>query len=207
MYKVFVNDIPIILSTEKDIGKRYKSMPIKKVKIKKLIKKLYEGEQLYVNLYHKTEEKLFKQLRKKLKVVVAGGGLVYNDSKEILFIHRNGRWDLPKGKIEKEEEIEACAIREVEEETGVTGLSIRKQLQTTYHVFKRNGKFRLKETFWYEMHTSSTGELTPQKEEGIKKAKWLNFDKAQKALDKSYENIKMIFPKEYLVKHPNDRVS
>ena len=207
MYKVFVNDIPIILSTEKDIGKRYKSMPIKKVKIKKLIKKLYEGEQLYVNLYHKTEEKLFKQLRKKLKVVVAGGGLVYNDSKEILFIHRNGRWDLPKGKIEKEEEIEACAIREVEEETGVIGLSITKELQTTYHVFKRNGKFRLKETFWYEMHTSSTGELTPQKEEGIKKAKWLNFEKAQKALDKSYENIKMIFPKEYLVKHPNDRVS
>ena len=207
MYKVFVNDIPIILSTEKDIGKRYKSMPIKKVKIKKLIKKLYEGEQLYVNLYHKTDEKLFKQLRKKLKVVVAGGGLVYNDSKEILFIHRNGRWDLPKGKIEKEEEIEACAIREVEEETGVIGLSITKELQTTYHVFKRNGKFRLKETFWYEMHTSSTGELTPQKEEGIKKAKWLNFEKAQKALDKSYENIKMIFPKEYLVKHPNDRVS
>jgi len=207
MYKVFVNDIPIILSTEKDIGKRYKSMPIKKVKIKKLIKKLYDGEQLYVNLYHKTEEKLFKQLRKKLKVVVAGGGLVYNDSKEILFIHRNGRWDLPKGKIEKGEEIEACAIREVEEETGVIGLSITKELQTTYHVFKRNGKFRLKETFWYEMHTSSTGELTPQKEEGIKKAKWLNFEKAQKALDKSYENIKMIFPKEYLVKHPNDRIS
>ena len=133
--------------------------------------------------------------------------MVYNDSKEILFIHRNGRWDLPKGKIEKEEEIEACAIREVEEETGVIGLSITKELQTTYHVFKRNGKFRLKETFWYEMHTSSTSELTPQKEEGIKKAKWLNFEKAQKALDKSYENIKMIFPKEYLVKHPNDRVS
>lgn len=207
MYKVFVNDIPIILSTEKDIGKRYKSKPIKKVKIKKLIKRLYEGEQLYINLYHKTEEKLFKQLRKKLKVVVAGGGMVYNDNKEILFIHRNGRWDLPKGKIEKDESIETCALREVEEETGVKGLSITKQLQTTYHVFRRNGKFRLKETFWYEMHTSSTDELIPQKEEGIKKAKWLNFEKTQKALDKSYENIKMIFPKEYLVKHPNDRVS
>lgn len=90
MYKVFVNDIPIILSTEKVIGKQYKTIPIKTVKIKKLIKKLYDGEQLYINLYHPKEEKLLKHLRKKLKLVIAGGGLVYNDKKEILFIHRNG---------------------------------------------------------------------------------------------------------------------
>ncbi len=207
MYKVFVNDIPIILSTEKVIGKRYKSIPIEEVKIKKLIKKLYKGEQLYINLFHPDEEELFKELRKKLKLVIAGGGLVYNDNKEILFIHRNGRWDLPKGKIEKKEDIEDCALREVEEETGVKGLTITRPLKITYHVFKRNGKFCLKETFWFEMRTSSTETLTPQKKEGIKKAKWLNFEKAQKALDKSYENIKMIFPKEYLIKHPNDRVA
>lgn len=207
MYKVFVNDIPIILSTEKDIGKRYKSIPIKTVKLKKLIKKMYNGEQLYINLYHPKEKKLLKHLRKKLKLYIAGGGLVYNAKNEILFIHRNGRWDIPKGKIEKGESIEECAIREVEEETGVKGLEITKPLEITYHVFKRNGKFCLKETFWFEMRTTSTDELTPQKNEGIKKAKWLNFEKSQKALDKSYENVKLLFPKEYLIKHPNDRVS
>lgn len=207
MYKVFVNDIPIILSTEKDIGKRYKSIPIKTVKLKKLIKKMYNGEQLYINLYHPREKKLLKHLRKKLKLYIAGGGLVYNAKNEILFIHRNGRWDIPKGKIEKGESIEECAIREVEEETGVKGLEITKPLEITYHVFKRNGKFCLKETFWFEMRTTSTDELTPQKNEGIKKAKWLNFEKSQKALDKSYENVKLLFPKEYLIKHPNDRVS
>lgn len=207
MYKVFVNDIPIILSTEKDIGKRYKSIPIKTVKLKKLIKKMYNGEQLYINLYHPKEKKLLKHLRKKLKLYIAGGGLVYNAKNEILFIHRNGRWDIPKGKIEKGESIEECAIREVEEETGVKGLEITKPLEITYHVFKRNGKFCLKETFWFEMRTTSTDELTPQKNEGIKKARWLNFEKSQKALDKSYENIKLLFPKEYLIKHPNDRVS
>lgn len=207
MYKVFVNDIPIILSTEKDIGKRYKSIPIKTVKLKKLIRKMYDGEQLYINLYHPKEKKLLKHLRKKLKLYIAGGGLVYNSKNEILFIHRNGRWDIPKGKIEKGESIEECAIREVEEETGVKGLEIIKTLDTTYHVFKRNGKFCLKETFWFEMRTTSTEELTPQKNEGIKKAKWLNFEKSQKALDKSYENVKLLFPKEYLIKHPNDRVS
>ncbi len=207
MYKVFVNDIPIILSTEKVIGKKYESIPIKKVKIKKLIKRLYDGEQLYINLYHRKEEKLYKHLRKKLKVYIAGGGLVYNSKKQILFIHRNGRWDLPKGKIEKKEDIEDCAKREVMEETGVTGLQITRPLEITYHVFKRNGKFCLKETFWFEMTTDFTGDLVPQKKEGIKKAKWLNFEKAQDALDKSYENIKLLFPKSYLLKHPNDRVA
>lgn len=206
MYKVFVNDIPIILSTEKDIGKRYKSIPIKTVKLKKLIKKLYKGEQLYINLYHSKEKKLLKHLRKKLKLYIAGGGLVYNSKNEILFIHRNGRWDIPKGKIEKGESIEECAIREVEEETGVKGLEITKPLEKTFHVFKRSGKFCLKETYWFEMRTTSTETLTPQKKEGITKAKWLNFEKSQKALDKSYENVKLLFPKEYLIKHPNDRV-
>jgi 8-oxo-dGTP pyrophosphatase MutT (NUDIX family) len=125
---------------------------------------------------------------------------------EILFIYRNDKWDLPKGKIEKNESIEECAIREVWEETGVEDLKITKLITKTYHVFKRNGKLKLKETWWYEMHTSYTGELTPQPSEGIEKVKWKNFAKSQKALQGSYENIKLLFPKEYLTMHPNDRV-
>ena len=204
MYKVFVNDIPIILSTEKDIGNNYKSIPLKKARFKRIIKKIANGELFYVNLYHKDEEKLLKFLKKKLPVVVAGGGLVYNDKKEILFIYRNKKWDLPKGKMEKDENIQDCALREVQEETGVQDLTIEKYITTTYHVFKRNDKFKLKETFWYEMRTSYKGELIPQENEGIKKVKWKDFQKTQKALNKSYENIKLLFPKEYLTKHPKD---
>jgi len=207
MYKVFVNEVPIILSTEKEIGNNYKSYSIKKVKLKRIIKKIVAGELLYVNLYHKKEEKLIKFLKKKLPVVVAGGGLVYNDKKEILFIYRNGKWDLPKGKIEKGEDIETCAIREVEEETGVDGVSIVKFNTTTYHIFKRNDEFRLKETYWYDMHSSYNGPLIPQEEEGIKKVKWKDFQATQKALKKSYANINLLFPQAYLTKHPNDRVS
>jgi len=138
---------------------------------------------------------------------VAGGGLVYNDKKQILFIYRNGKWDLPKGKIEKGEDIKTCAIREVEEETGVKDLTIKKFITKTYHVFRRNGKLKLKETYWYEMHTTYEGDLIPQENEGIKKVKWKSFQKTQKALEKSYANIKLLFPKEYLTKHPNDRVA
>lgn len=207
MYKVFVNDIPIILSTEKEIGSRYRSIPIKEARLKKIIKKIYEGQQLYVNLYHSNEEKLLKHLKKKLPVVVAGGGLVFNAKREILFIYRNNKWDLPKGKIEKGEAIQDCALREVIEETGINELHIRRFISRTYHVFKRNGKFKLKETYWYEMSSEYTGTLTPQLEEGIEKVKWKDFQQTQKALQNSYENIKLLFPKEYLTTHPGDRVA
>ena len=107
MYKVFVNDLPIILSTKKNIGKQYTTIPLKEVKFKKLIRKINDGSLLYVNLYHKNEEKLEQFLLKKLPVVFAGGGLVFNAKKEILFIRRNGKWDLPKGKVEKDESYQA----------------------------------------------------------------------------------------------------
>jgi 8-oxo-dGTP pyrophosphatase MutT (NUDIX family) len=205
MYKVFVKDIPIILSTNKKIGSQYTSMPLKIVNFKKLIKKISNGELHYINLYHKKEEKLEKFLKKKLPVVQAAGGLVYNHKKEILFIYRNSKWDLPKGGVENNETIEEAAVREVEEETGVQHLKIKDFIAKTSHVFKRNGEFKLKITHWYEMHTDYDGHLTPQLEEGIKKAKWKNFEKSQKALRDSYENIKLLFPKEYLTTHPKDR--
>jgi ADP-ribose pyrophosphatase YjhB (NUDIX family) len=207
MYKVFVNDVPIILSTKKNIGKQYTTIPLKDVKFKKLIHKINEGSLQYVNLYHKNEENLERFLLKKLPVVIAGGGLVFNAKKEILFIRRNGKWDLPKGKVEKDERYQDAAVRETEEETGVQGLEVRKFITKTYHVFKRNDKFKLKVTYWYEMYSNYKGELKPQGEEDITKVRWKNFAKTQKALTESYENIKLLFPKEYLTTHPNDRIS
>ena len=207
MYKVFVNDIPIILSTKEDLGEKYTSLPLKEAEFTTLIKNINKGKLLYVNLYHKKEEKLLKHLLKKLPVVTAGGGLVYNDKHEMLFIHRNGRWDLPKGKIEKKESIEDGAIREVEEETGVKNLKITRFLQKTYHIFQRGGKYKLKVTHWYEMKTDYDGPLHPEESEGIKKVKWKNEKKAQKALEKSYANIKLLFPQEFSAGYSKNRVS
>ena len=207
MYKVFVNDIPIILSTEKDLGEKYVSIPLKEVKFKRIIKKINKGKLLYVNLYHPKEEKLLKHLFKKLPVVTAGGGMVLNPNKEVLFIFRNGRWDLPKGKVENGESIEEGAIREVEEETGVQNLEISRFLMTTYHVFQRKGKYKLKVTYWYEMTTDYSGELIPEESEGIQKVKWKNMEKAQKALQKSYANIKLLFPEEILPAYSKNRIS
>ncbi|WP_459211199.1 NUDIX hydrolase [Aquimarina rhabdastrellae] len=198
MYKVFVNNTPIILSTEKSTDSNYKSIPIKKADFITIIRGILDGTSTKIHLYHKNEEKLFKHLYKKLPVIVAGGGKVFNNKNEILFIHRNGKWDLPKGKTEKGEPIPISAIREVEEETGVTGIEITKFLYKTFHVFKRNGEFRLKVTYWFEMKTDYDGELVPQIAEGIHKVKWKGHKSAQKALKDSYANITLLFSHDYL---------
>ncbi len=201
MYKVFVNNTPIILSTKKTIDD-YETIHIKDVDfsivIRDILKKESKREEAKYHFYHKNEDKLLAELYTKLPVVLAGGGKVYNANKEVLFIHRNGKWDLPKGKAEKKEDMETAAIREVEEETGVTGLEIIKFLYKTFHVFKRNGEFRLKVTYWFEMKTAYSGVLVPQKNEGIMKVKWKNSKKAKKALRDSYANIRQLFSYEYL---------
>ncbi|MBF8150412.1 NUDIX domain-containing protein [Winogradskyella sp. F6397] len=192
MYTIYVGDKPIILTTEVKQETDFKSFLLKSVNIGKVIKTLNNSDLKAVHLVHKNEDKLLKKFLKLLPNVVAGGGKAYNSKDEILFIYRNDKWDLPKGKAERKETIEETAIREVEEETGVEGLKITKPLPTTYHIFKRNGKHKIKITYWFEMKTKYDGELIPQEKEGITKVEWLDAKASQKALENSYANIKIL---------------
>ncbi len=192
MYTIFVGDKPIILTTEVVKEKDFKTYLLKSVDLGRVIRMLNRTKLKAVYLVGKNENKLLKQFLKKLPNVIAGGGKVYNANDEVLFIYRNDKWDLPKGKIESKESIEETAIREVEEETGVTGLEITKQLPVTYHIFKRRGRYRIKITYWFEMKTEYNGKLFPQEKEGITKVKWLNEKKIKKAMANSYANIKLL---------------
>ena len=192
MYKVFVGDKPIVLTTVVEKETYFKNYLLKTVNMAKIIRKLNTTSIQEVRLIHKKEDKLIKRFLKKLPNVIAGGGKVINDNNEILFIYRNDKWDLPKGKIEGTESIEKTAIREVTEETGVAGLEITKPLETTYHIFKRNGNHRIKVTYWFEMKTNFSGNLYAQEEEGITKVEWLNQEQTQEALENSYANIKLL---------------
>jgi 8-oxo-dGTP pyrophosphatase MutT (NUDIX family) len=151
-------------------------------------------------LYYPDEKEILKKVKEKIPVKKAGGGLVYNKNGDVLFIFRNGKWDLPKGGTERGEEIEETSLREVEEETGVTGLKITRKLQKTYHVFKRNGTYRLKITHWFEMTTNFEGTPIPQANEGIEKVAWLNPSEIKQALNNSYENIKLLFEEEKMLR-------
>ncbi|XMO87223.1 NUDIX domain-containing protein [Algibacter sp. AS12] len=192
MYKIFVGDKPIILTTVAEEETNFKNYLLKDVNMTKVIRKLNKTELRGVRLIHKNPKKLLKKFLKKLPNVVAGGGKVYNANGDILFIYRNDKWDLPKGKTEKKESIEQTSIREVEEETGVKDLEIVKQLDTTYHIFKRNGSYKIKVTYWFEMKTTYEGKLKAQQNEGITKVAWLNEELTREALKNSYANIKLL---------------
>lgn len=196
MYKVFVNDKPLFLTNEISKETNFQLFLLESVDIEQLIIKIFQNKVQKAYLYHPDEKEIMKTLKSKIPVNKAGGGLVYNKKGQVLFIFRGGKWDLPKGGIEKGEAIEATAMREVEEETGVNKLQITKKLQKTYHVFKRNGVYKLKITHWFEMHSDFEGIPVGQLEEGIEKVLWVSPNEIPDILKNSYENIKLLFEEE-----------
>lgn len=193
MYKVFVNNRPLFLTNQIEKETDFQLFLLNSVDIEQLVTKIFKDKIHKAFLYHPDEKEILTTLKSKIPVEKAAGGLVYNKKGEILFIFRNGKWDLPKGGIEKNETKKQGAIREVEEETGVSKLKIIEKLEKTYHIFKRNGKFKLKVTHWYKMESSFNGTPKPQTEEGIEKAVWIKPEEVPTLLDNSYENIKLLF--------------
>ncbi|MBE0392235.1 NUDIX hydrolase [Flavobacterium sp. PL002] len=203
MYKVFVNDKPLFLTNKISKETDFQLFLLESIDIEQLIIKIFQNKIQKAYLYHPDEKEIMKTLKSKIPVNKAGGGLVYNKKGEVLFIFRNGKWDLPKGGIEKGEEIEDTAMREVEEETGVNQLRIIKKLQKTYHVFKRNGVHKLKITHWFEMHSDFEGTPQGQLEEGIEKVAWFSPEEIPEILKNSYENIKLLFEEEEGINYPS----
>lgn len=115
----------------------------------------------------------YKRICSEFFEVNAAGGLVRNRRGDYLLIKRNGLWDLPKGHQEPGEDIKACAVREVEEETGLGELEARSLICVTDHIYYRNDKWHLKHTWWYDMLYTTPVELIPQTEEDITKAAWV----------------------------------
>lgn len=197
MYKVFVNDKPLFLTNQIAKETDFQLFLLESIDIEQLIVKIFQNKVQKAYLYYPDEKEILKKMKEKIPVCKAGGGFVYNKKGDVLFIFRNGKWDLPKGGIEKGEEIEETAMREVEEETGVGKLTITKKLQKTYHIFKRGGRYKLKITHWFEMQSDFEGQTMPQANEGIDKAVWLSPEQVKEALKNSYENIKLLFEEEH----------
>jgi 8-oxo-dGTP pyrophosphatase MutT (NUDIX family) len=131
--------------------------------------------------FHDDLQALHKAFWKHFQLITAAGGLVYNDHDELLMIFRRGKWDLPKGKLDPGESIEACALREVEEETGVRNTVLGDKLTTTYHVYDEYGKHILKESHWYRMRSPGIQALQAQASEQITAIEWTD-SKRRKAL-------------------------
>ncbi len=134
-------------------------------------------------------EKVFKTIFSANKVIKAAGGLVRNGHGQYLFIHRLGKWDLPKGKVEEGEKMKEAALREVEEECGIKIDYLGKKIKSTFHTYYMRNKFVLKQTKWYEMGVNKCPKLTPQLEEDIDQAEWLDGSDIKKVKDNTYPLI------------------
>ncbi len=141
-------------------------------------------------IYGYDPEKMFRHLKKHFKYVEAAGGVVRNSESKLLFIRRWNIWDLPKGKVDRKEDIEHCALREVEEETGVSGLHIAGTLPSSFHFYFYKEKLFLKKTYWFLMETSYTGALKPQLEEDITEVKWLDLSSCRDAFRETYRSLR-----------------
>lgn len=126
------------------------------------------------------------EIKKDFVYIEAAGGFIQKEDK-FLFIHRHGRWDLPKGKLDKGESTENAAIRECEEECGIKELRILNPITSTFHIYPYRGKLALKQSYWYAMQSSYQGKLIPQAEEDIDKVEWFSTN----------EIIKTILPDTY----------
>lgn len=124
-------------------------------------------------ILNKNISEAFQAVRSHLKLIVAAGGLVYTPDTDLLLIHRKGKWDLPKGKLDEGEELEACAIREIEEETGAGQLYIDRPLHISYHTYYEKKAHILKECHWYLVQAAQKTALNPQTEEDITACEWV----------------------------------
>jgi ADP-ribose pyrophosphatase YjhB (NUDIX family) len=138
---------------------------------------------------HPDIEELKKPFFKKFTVVRAAGGLVLNEKDEILLIFRRGKWDMPKGKLDEGEKLEDCAIREVEEETGLKKVKLISQLTITYHTYHEGTKFILKESHWYIMKVNGEQTLIPQTEEDIIEIRWVKGNDLYKYRKDSFPSV------------------
>lgn len=192
-YTVFIGNSLIQFGNEpKDhsVFNRKLSDPTDKI-VQEIISELEDVEQQTILITGDTEAN-WKRFSSNYKLIEAAGGLVENQQNEWLFIYRNNVWDLPKGKLEKGETIEKCAVREVAEECGIEEPTIAGPLTSTYHTYTLKGKRILKKTHWYKMNSHDTSRLVPQTEERISEVRWVPISKAESLAEKSFGSIKNV---------------
>jgi mutator protein MutT len=158
--------------------------------IKSLLHEIVKEEFHAGIVWNQDLEKLKKVFFKQFTTVTAAGGVVENEKGEVLLIFRRGKWDLPKGKLDKGETIEQCAVREVEEETGLKDIKLNKLITVTYHTYDEFGKHILKDSHWYNMKVSGQQTTTPQTEEQIEEIKWVKKKELKNYFENTFPSVK-----------------
>lgn len=201
MYEVFFNERRIVITQQGKIPF------VKEAVISKKLASVDEVKNWFLDftststksaiLIHPTPKIFWKKLFLPLftKIPAAGGIVIRNN--QILFILRNGKWDLPKGKIDNGESKKEAALREVSEECGIERHKIIKKLPKTFHIFQSTfedtlGQWIFKKTFWFEMSYQGEEIGTPQIDENITEIRWFEKSELGEVLQNTYENLRSL---------------
>ncbi|NQX37668.1 ADP-ribose pyrophosphatase YjhB, NUDIX family [Pedobacter steynii] len=189
-YRIYINDNTLFIAdSAPKQEKEIQQIDVQNFDFKQLYKSIpADGKKDYL-LLDADPQAVFKKIKNSLTLIKAAGGLVKSAKGNYLFIFRNKKWDLPKGKVEKDEKMKEAALREVEEECGVKIYTNDEKLCKTYHVYTIGSKVVLKKTNWYSMTVKGEPKLIPQKEEGITKASWLSTSELAPVLGNTYPSI------------------
>ncbi|KQK24665.1 NUDIX hydrolase [Chryseobacterium aquaticum] len=193
MYKVFVNEKKLLLSKQpENLEKTLKYESFTTLEI--ALDLLQNTSLKELNVYGEEIGEIWEEFKKLFRIIEAAGGIVNRPNGDILFIKRLGKWDLPKGKMEKGESREESAIREIEEETNLRNVELLDFINTTYHIYiERNGDKVLKFTHWFEMNFEGEDTSKPQIEEGITEVAWKNTAQIEsEVFPSTFKNIKLI---------------
>lgn len=202
MYEVFINEKPVkimgnTLVNEDNVNTLIVDTSEPGKMMNALLKFAGSGfTEVLIFISNESPEKQFSAFSSVFRVLEAAGGFVVNNKQEALFIYRFGRWDLPKGKIEKGEQPREAAMREVEEETGIRPDKIVTGLSPTYHIYEYKGNLILKKTYWYRMHYSGCDSPVPQTDEGIEKAEWVAASGFGSVMSSTYASLHRLISSE-----------
>jgi 8-oxo-(d)GTP phosphatase len=214
--KFYINDVPVLLTEDRklleqqNVDVRLKQGVVVPDKLHgKVVAEISEKNEIFsllaslkassphthpvtsLTIVVKDLSKADQEVKNNYELVEAAGGLVIHQGK-FLLIHRLGKWDLPKGKLEKSEDPESGALREVEEECNVK-VALGKKICDTWHTYEREGKNHLKKTYWYSMELLDDSKMMPQTEEDIEKVEWVDAQQLKEALELTYPSIRDVF--------------
>jgi 8-oxo-dGTP pyrophosphatase MutT (NUDIX family) len=195
-YKVFFNNntLHIAKSKSTDIDFDSEIHNPDKENIRAMIEFLIKNDTSFYNYLIMADdiEQIWRDFNSLFNLHRAAGGVVMNKNNQILFIERNGLWDLPKGHVEGDETNEETAVREVMEECGIDEPKIIEEVCETYHTYILNNEYILKQTSWFLMSYSGRAVTKPQIEEGISKVVWFDNSKIDIAVKNTYLSIKQV---------------
>jgi len=200
MYIIFINDNALILSGSKEILNGFENVEVKAYNdsssIDEALFELQTDSCKELFLVGSCLPSMWDDFCARFQLIEAAGGVVTNSKKQVLWIRRNDKWDLPKGKVEVGEQIQEAAVREVKEECGLTSIRLGVLLGVTYHIYSCKDVYVLKKSYWFSMSCPAQQDLIPQLEEGITEVVWADAALHQMYLENTYASISELLRQE-----------